>query len=284
MGLGRIARQAGFSLVELVIVIVIAGIVGGMAGSFIQFPVLAYADAKALADLSDEADTSLRKIGRDIRNALPNSLRLAQAPGGAVYLEWIPALAGGRYLDSAAANCFSSAQCGSITSLGGLVTASNQYAGASLVIFNYHNNSSGVCAASTVLPSAYCGNNRAAIAATTMGAGGQDTLTFKAAARFYPDGGSPSRRFHIVDTPVSYVCDPGAGTLARYAGYALQAAQPTAFGSLRGALLARHVTACGFSYQAGAGQAPGLLSLRLTLADGRASVALYHQVQVSNTP
>jgi MSHA biogenesis protein MshO len=97
---------------------------------------------------------------------------------------------------------------------------------------------------------------------------------------------SPGRRFFIVTTPVSYVCDPGAKTITRYAGYGFSATQPTSFGS--GSLLVTDVSACAFDYSANVAPQVGLLTLRLTLAKavstGTESVSLYHAIHVNNVP
>src|SRR3546814_11151581 len=50
-----------------------------------------------------------------------------------------------------------------------------------------------------------------------------DLLT---AAKKFPQP-SGQQRFYLVDTPVSYLCNPAAGSLRRNAGYPISAAQPT---------------------------------------------------------
>jgi MSHA biogenesis protein MshO len=112
-------------------------------------------------------------------------------------------------------------------------------------------------------------------------AGSLGNITFAGGPYLLP---SPGNRFHVVEGPVTYVCDLGAGTLTRYWGYAIVAAQaaPPAGGS--SAMLADRVTACDFSYTAGAASRAGLVTLRLTLARDGESVTLYHAVHVSNVP
>ena len=92
-------REAGFTLAEMVIVIVVLGIVSAAAAVFISAPVDAYFDVSRRAHLSDVADTALRRISRDLQRAAPNSVRVAGACTGAAacYIEYAPVVAGGRY-------------------------------------------------------------------------------------------------------------------------------------------------------------------------------------------
>jgi prepilin-type N-terminal cleavage/methylation domain-containing protein len=71
----RTSTQRGFTLVELIMVIVIMGVIGGMVSVFMKSPIDAYVDSARRAALTDVADTAVRRMARDIRKALPNSLR-----------------------------------------------------------------------------------------------------------------------------------------------------------------------------------------------------------------
>src|SRR3546814_19946661 len=89
-----------------------------------------------------------------------------------------------------------------------------------------------------------------------------DLLT---AAKKFPQP-SGQQRFYLVDTPVSYLCNPAAGSLRRNAGYPISAAQPT--NTAQGDLLSDRVTACNFVFNAGSATRGGLLTMSLTLSDG----------------
>ena len=69
----------GFTLVEMIISIVITGIVVSMVAIFGRNQINAYIDVGNRAELSDAADTALRRIARDLQSALPNSVRNASA-------------------------------------------------------------------------------------------------------------------------------------------------------------------------------------------------------------
>jgi MSHA biogenesis protein MshO len=263
----------------MVMVIVITGIIGAITATFIQKPLEAYFDAAARADLSDAADTALRKIQRDVRRALPNSVRTTTS-GGVHYLELAPTLAAGRFENSTAANCFTATKCSALVVLGNLIDSANAYAGNKLVVFNASNNSSGGCAATSV----YCSNNVVTISGSTAATGSplKGSFTFSPAVQINSGGTTAAHRFQVVDSPVSYVCNPTAGTLRRYWGYAFQADQPTSFSTGSSALLADHAS-CSFSYQVGSLEHSMLgLSLTLSNVEGTESVSLYHEVAVNN--
>jgi MSHA biogenesis protein MshO len=88
-------REAGFTLVEAIVAIVIIGIVAGMVAVFIRLPILGYRDSVDRAELTDQADLALRRMARDIRLALPNSVRVSDTGD---HLELLQTRSGARYL------------------------------------------------------------------------------------------------------------------------------------------------------------------------------------------
>ena len=272
--------QRGFSLVEMVMVIVITGIVAAITAAFVQKPLQAYFETSERAALSDVADLALRKMQRDIRRALPNSVRTTST-GGNVYLELIPTLAAGRYENGAPTDGCFTGSCTGMTALGNVIANAHDYSGRSLVIANSSNNSPPGCAS----PSVYCGDNSAVIQDSSPSGTAslqKGNITFISAAHF--GGATAGRRFHIVEGPVTYECDGTGRRLTRYWGYALQASQPTGFAGASSALLADGVN-CSFSYLAqGNYRALAILTLVLARPGSAESVALSHQVAVNNVP
>lgn len=255
--------QTGFTLVEAVMVITITGIIATVVATFIRAPIQGYFDAARRAELTDVADTSIRRIARDLRLALPNSVRLT---GGNQVIEFLQVRTGGRYRAELGAVGddildFSLADT-SFNILGPVVTF---VAGDQLVVYNL-----GIPGAD-----AYAGNN---ISAITGIAGNNVTIN----AKQFPFA-SPGNRFQIVDTPVTYVCDSAARTLTRYWGYPITVAQSNPPAGGNNALLATSVT-CNFSYAPGVTARSGLVSMQLATALGGESVNLYHEVHVSNVP
>ena len=256
-------------------VITITGILAAMVAIFIRAPIDAYVDSVRRADLSDAADTTARRIARELQAAVPNSVRTG---GAGRFLELIPIRDAGRYRHEAGTAAgddpldFTNAADNSFDVLGPAVTVS---AGDSLVVYNL---GFGVADAYAGAP-----NNRRP---ATVG-NGLSNVTFAGAA--FPLA-SPGGRFQIVGTPISYACDLGTGTLWRYTGYAFLPTQPTALATLNGlagatrAALATNVTACNFTYGPGALQHNGLVSMSLTITQSNESVTLQHQVNVDNVP
>lgn len=274
-------RSRGFTLLEAVLVIMLTGIVGVMVSTFVRQPIDAYVDLGRRTELTDAADGALRRIARELRTALPNSVRV-DATG--TTLEFLPVRSAGRYRAAVSAGGsgdtldFGSATDASFDVLGPPVSA---LAGDQLVVHNLG------------LPGAdaYEGTSRRAL--TTSGPA-LASLGYTPGGTQFPFA-SPNHRFQIVGTPVSFVCTPiagGAGSLRRYAGYPIQAAQPTAtaaapLAGLSGAdnaLLSGWVSSCSFSYSSGTNTRNAVVTLRLTLTSGGESISLLQQVQVEASP
>ncbi|MEO8143248.1 MAG: prepilin-type N-terminal cleavage/methylation domain-containing protein [Betaproteobacteria bacterium] len=290
-------HSAGFTLIELAITIALVGILAALMVNFVQ-PVRSYIDSSRRAALADTADTALRRMGRDVRLALPNSARVTTS-GGATYLEFMLVRTGGRYRaesDAAATNtCPSgagstpdedvlsfSATDTCFKTIGNIPNIAQVTASDYVVVYNLPPGT----ASANAYEFAGTGGNKSQVATAVAGAG-EDRINFASNTFAYD---SPGRRFFIIEGPVSYVCDPVAGTLTRRWGYTISAAQPTSFSTGSSALLASGVTACTISYDASIGaQGAGLvtMALQLSVKDSRGdaeTVNLYHAVHVNNLP
>lgn len=283
-------RPRGFTLVEMVIVIVITGIIGSMVAVFIRVPVQGYMDVAARAALADTADTAARRLTRDVRLALPNSVRVSN---NGLFLELLLTKTGGRYLsDSDPAGLgnvlsFETPPASPAFSVVGAMPANALGArqaisvGDQIVVYNlggaYAPNNAYACSPAN-------GCNRAAVTGVAGNVVTLGSYPFATAPAPLP---SPSNRFQVVSTPVTYACDLATGTLTRYAGYAIQATQPVAADLKDGALLARQVTGCAFSYTVLANVQRGLVNISLSLGAANSNTGvlrLVQQVQARNTP
>jgi MSHA biogenesis protein MshO len=282
------ARQRGFTLVELVVAISIGAIVVSFAAMFIHAPMQAYAAQTRRAGLVDSADSLLRLMARDVRRALPNSVRIASA-GSMVAMETLSTVDAVRYRDTDATTApndeldFSQADA-QFTTLGKFndigtrpFTTTDHF----LSIYNV-----GISGAD-----AYELANVITPAGTSItiddGIAGEDRITLSPSMQFAY--GSPGRRVFLVSGPVTYLCDTSAGTVRRYVGYDIGSVQMTTPADLNSAgassaLLAARVSTCAFSYSAGTAQRAGLVTLDVTIADGTERVRLLHQVHVENVP
>lgn len=266
-----IARNRGYTLVEAVVVIAIAGIVAAMVASFIRAPVQAYFDSARRAQMTDTADTALRRMGRDLRTALPNSIRVSQPSPGVYYLEFLQTVGGGRYrgeTDSAGAGNVLDVRS-AITSFDVLGPVPAAAAGDLIVVYNL--------GPGTGATDAYTGGDSAAVS----GVAGQ---TISIASKQFPFA-SPARRFQVVRQAVTYACNPGTGELRRYWGYTVAASQPAPPVTSNTAILAQNVTACEIRYEASpVTQRTGVVSIRLTLSQAGDTVSLFQQTHVVNAP
>jgi MSHA biogenesis protein MshO len=274
--------EFGFSLVELVVVITVLGILGASIAVFINNPVRGYFSTVRRAQLTDAADTTLRRMMRDLQSATPNSVRITTS-GSTLYLEFTPIADVGRYRGASSGGNEPSGTDPLDTTdptdttfqvLGRPVTVP---ASAKLVIFNLGYGSSDL----------YAGGNRRDV---TTAAGTASSLSFASTGSAWP-ADSPDRRFYLVTTPVTYVCAPvadGSGRLDRYSGYTLQATQPAStstapLSTASRALVLDKMSGCSFETSAVLANADAV-ALTLQLTDAGETVTLYAQVYLGNTP
>lgn len=88
-------QQRGFTLIELIIVITLLGIISLVTVGFITSSMQGYADLTRRDQLSSAVRVAVERMAREVRNALPNSIRV-NADGSC--MEFIPALAASRYV------------------------------------------------------------------------------------------------------------------------------------------------------------------------------------------
>ena len=308
----RLNRQSqyGFTLVEMIIVIVITGIIGGMVAIFIRAPVQGYVDSARRAELTDIADTALRRLERDIRTAVPNSVRVANCGGTPTCVEFLPTRTGGRYRGApATAGAIS---CGS-------------YAAA---VLDFNTTPADSCFEIIGTPLTFAAGDAIVVGSTQSDGNPPYDQTANGVLRTYAGTtGAPllavnfntpalpawaevqGQRFDVVDgaqQAVTYACvgplialnanNDGQAQLIRYWSYGFRTTQlppPAAVGAATAgsigaighseAVLADRVSGCEITYGA-VNQRNGLLTIRLTITRGGEGVSLYNTVHVNNVP
>jgi MSHA biogenesis protein MshO len=297
-------RARGFTLIEMVVAIVLVAIIVATTIFFV-YPVRQAADLSTRAELTDIADNALQRIGREVRLALPNSVR---RDGSHLFLEFIPVRSAGRYrAESSGAACDTATDelafdtsdtC--FKSIGTVANASSIAAGDFLVLNNYGSEPPPGFSGQNAYATAGTLNRRRITSAVEEG-GARERIIYTPSTAFDRTlHDSPGKRFYVVignattvlPEPVTYQCNPApsGGTLFRRWGYTMVATQPTSFTDGTSNLIAEDVTACDFDYDPN-GVAPqvGLLTLKLTLSKTLSggeteTVTLYHAVHVSNVP
>lgn len=89
-------NQHGFSLIELITVIVILSIVTVLGSNFVVTSVDSYDRTQQRSKLINEGRQAIERITRQLRTALPNSLRVD--PTNGLCVEFIPVTGGGSYI------------------------------------------------------------------------------------------------------------------------------------------------------------------------------------------
>ncbi len=271
----------GFTLVEMVIVIALTGVVAVLASTLVGNQMLGYVDTTRRAALVSKVDNALQHLARDLRHALPHSIRVS----GGNAIEWVPVQEWGRYrkfadVVPAAALDFS--------------VPDNQFevlypvamptlpSGARLVIGNTEAmgvagiNVYGTISSGGLVPA---GSHVLTPASTVLNVSG-DQITLSPAFQF--SLASEASRFFVVTGAASYVCSGGA--IRRFSAYDILPSQPVvAPAGAANALLLDGVSSCQFIYSALDAQ-HGQLVASLQVQDQGEAITLTHVINIENRP
>ncbi len=269
----------GFTMVELIVVVVLVGILSILGGTLVVRHMEGYVAMSRRAELVDAAEQALRRMQRDIRGALPNSITTFKGQQGLCLLH---VANGGRYRSKGPGDVLDFETADTSFALVGHLFRDDS----GTIPSDVHNGSVAIYNTGQDPANAYNLGNMAPISnvLANNATDGSDRIELASFTFPYP---SPRQRFFIVDSQVRYVWDPAAGTLTRFEQNSTAISDPLSnspgdWG--QGALLSRHVTNSTFTYQPGTPSRSGMATLRLTLADEGEQVTLLHQVHVINAP
>lgn len=284
-------KQSGFTLVEVIIVIAIMGIIGGLSSLIIGRSLDAYAALERREKLQTSVRLAVERISRELRHALPHSICVHDGAGCVGTAEnrfyFIPVKAMGRYQDRPGVyypgqqrdrlgvSPLSTSQFDvlSTNEANPLDVSANDWA----AVYNLNNSD------------IYLGINdvRQQINAIVQKDIHNDGLTSTDIDQIQFLGNlsfanhSPSRRFYVLDNTQQVTLFYLNGTnLFR---------DTTAFAAPNNVtanprLLMENVQACTFTYTPGSQQRAGLLHIDITVSIQGEQIQVIHDAHVYNTP
>ncbi len=286
----------GFSLVELILVIVVLGVLAGVVTVFVRPAVQGFIAQRHRSELQSAAQGALQAMQRDIRSAVPNSIR---TPSDQCF-ELVPTVGGGRYRMAPdtvndTAGCATAASCSAVLDPGSLTqrfdvlgplngtAAANDF----VVVGNQNGNEvygnginrSAITSPNEAMDKPAFGSQRIAITPIQFPNGGFG-------GRFQVVSGSEQAVFYICSGAGLDAAGNGTGQLLRRSAYGFNASYPSACpaAAAADAVLATRVSACSFEYSQAALTEYGLMGLRLELSRDGETVSLQLGAMVANIP
>ena len=256
------STSEGFTLIELIAVIVLLSIMGTFSVRFIVSTLDNYNRTVDRGKLVGHGRQALERMTRQLRAAVPNSVRVTNANR---CVEFLPIAGGGNYIGELAdANNGAAAQA-TISSGGYQVTF-----GTARYVYVAALTPNEVFSTSSV--------------STTISAAedhSDNLLTLSAAHQFLRN--SFSNRFFLADNPAAFCVI--AGELRYFSGYSTPSATTGVPGGV-GSLMAQGVGSDGspFSISSSSEDRNSLLALRLTFTRNSETVALNQEILIRNVP
>ncbi len=277
--LPRQTKKKGFTLIEMVTVIVLLGIIAGILTPFIAKAMQAYTHSKARATLVDKGRLALERLAREVRQAVPNSLSVLSGGAG---IEFARSRAGGRYVErfDNFGTEFSriNRRFRKNANLTNVYVVGNSLSFAANDVLVIGNTSPAELQAGNTATAL---SNISATVVATDGTSNGQILAFTA-KQFTVE--SPGKHFFIVDQTVE----------VGLSGSDLRWFTATGLSNYDGAVdwsstdpsLSNGVAGVTFTYAPGVPQSTGVLRVDLQLADAGTgqSIRLYREIQVRNTP
>ena len=282
------SRATGFTLVEMVVTVVVFGMIAVSVSIFFKPAFDIWWTSRSRAALVGDVQTVLRVMLREVRSAVPNSIRTPDSN----CFELVPSKGGGRYRlapDTVNAGSAAADPAGTTSSFDVLTPLSNTPDAGDWVVVDNQN-----------AGDVYSGINRSAVVSVGSVAANLGRHRLTIAPLQFPlgyDGG----RFMLVDKdegPVFYACrgtgstldanGNAPGVLVRLHSYGYNSAAPTSCPSSTalGRIVATGLRSCRFVYTAnqGATQQSGYIALQLEFTRNGETASLLSGAHVVNAP
>ena len=252
--------SSGFTLIELVTVILVLSIVSVGVGSYITFGVDIYRDAIGRDRQINESRFVIERLSRELRAALPNSIRVKDS-----CIEFVPITASSSYI----AAPIVPQQSNKV-----MVVATNNMVLNKLVIYplspgDIYRDPTGTIGKVFNVDSKVSGGTN--IVELTL----TNTVSFTQQA--------PSQRYFLIENAVSYCAD--GDKIKRYAGYWPQGAQQAPTPLANGILMAQYqANPNPFVYHQDNLVRNAVVQIDFKFNYNDESLALYHEVHIVNVP
>jgi len=224
----RHPKIAGFTLIEMVTVILILGIIVVGISSFVIFGTRIFVESSAVDQVLSQSRFGIERMTRDIRRAVPNSMRVLTATDGSYQcLELLPISASTSYID---APFFPQPVQNTLTAIKSVRSIN---AAQSVLIYP-------LTASEVYNPQGLTAKRFLVQSVAESG----DLLTISLTQSIRFTEASPLKRLYVAQSPLSYCFINTAGNvdLRLYQQYGYKAVQPSPSDMGNGVLMAQNIT------------------------------------------
>lgn len=266
--------ECGFTLVEIMMVIVILGVIGAVGGDFIAVVFRGFADTNTRMEIYEEGKTALVRMERELHGMLPNAICVTSNGGASCESD---GTAGNEIRfamiqedvmrSNGLAGSYQEEAIDFPLTAPAILTESNPAAtprvGDIVSIYN------------TSWPTFAGGARLFGITAA-----GGNSMTFGSQTI---TATSPQQRYYVVDRGVSYRWDSASGTLFRKV-VAVSSGGPGDFSAAVEYPLAQNIGDFRFYYAAPSLARNGIVSMVFTMVKDAHSVVMHKEIHVKNVP
>ena len=255
----------GFTLIEMVAVMLLLAVLAAGIGSFIKLGSQIYVDSSTRTELIASGRFVVERLNRELRTAVPNSVRINSNGGSITCLEFTPSVISTSYIDIPVAPEAASDEV-TIARL-----FNNSLFSDNLRVAVYPTSASDIYSASSKVFDIENGSG-------LVTNGNQQTITLDNAVQFAAD--SPTNRLYLIDNPVSYCLN--SGEIYRHTGHGYDANDlPDNAGVLMGQFISANSS---FTLSAATQYRNATVLIVIELEDNNETFTFSNEVQMPNVP